>query len=451
MKGKFSKIKNFTEEHNIFEKKCSVLAAVSGGPDSVFLLHFLSYLSKRKEITVKVAYIHHHMRPEAEEEAVFVNGLAESCGFLFYRGDIRIEGKSGVEEQGRILRYRQLYNIAKTAGCDRIATGHTLDDQAETVLMHLVKGAGLAGLRGMLPVSCVLKNRDILLVRPLLCITKSAILEALKREGKEYRIDSYNLSGDFFRNRIRQELLPLLNTYNPAVAEQIGRTALLLQDDFAFLKGLAEKSIAQMSGKKGICMKRYRKLHVSARRMLAALLREKITGNVYRSFDSIEKARKRLDRINSDYLDKSVLEKIMRDSSLKKMGMGRIEETFLKVPSKILLEDGRTIEADETAVTVKIFANSDRFTCYLDADKTGRVLRVRSRKEGDFFIPLGMKKRKKLARLLIDRKVPLSERDRLPVFEAKNGIAWVCGLEISEKFKVTKKTEKVLRISVKGG
>ncbi len=300
MENIYRKVKKFAGEKGMIQEGDKILIAVSGGPDSVLLLHFLNRLSGEKDIAVKAACIHHNLRKEADSELVFVKKLAGKLSIPFFFRNIKIEGKSGIEEQARIKRYRALYEIAKRAGCSKIAVGHTLDDQAETVVMRLIKGVGLAGLRGILPEKHLFKNRDISVIRPLLCLEKKEILDALKKEGFRYRIDRSNFSEDFLRNRIRSEVLPLLLKYNPGIKKQIARMSFLVQDDFAFMEKSAENALACILDKQGrnIDVRAYRKLDITLKRLVAALLIKKITGSHYRSFNRIKQVMEFLEKGN---------------------------------------------------------------------------------------------------------------------------------------------------------
>ena len=451
METLFKRVEMFVCEEKIIEDGDRVLLAVSGGPDSMFLLHFFYYLSQKNKITVKVAYIHHHMRKKADKELLFVKKVAESYGFSFYSGDIYITGKSGVEEKGRIGRYKELCRISGDTGCNKISTGHTLDDQVETVLMHLIKGTGLAGMRGILPISAPFEDKDIVLARPLLSISKSDIVAALKREGAKYSIDSYNLSPDFFRNKIRQKIMPLLKKYNPKVREKILRTSLLVQDDFDFLKEEAKRSVEKIFIEKDetIDLNVYKGLHISIKRMVISLLVKKIKNTRYRSFVLIEKIRKRLDKLDYEFLSITDLERIINDRPIKKVFVQDFVEIDLDIPGTVVMADGTNVESDKISVSDEIFCNRERFICYLDMDKVGKKIKIRTRKIGDTFVPLGMVNRKKLSRFFIDKKVPSLDRDKYLVFVVGREIIWVCGLEISDKFKVTEGTENVVKISVR--
>ncbi len=298
MENIYRKVKKFAEEKDVISKGDKILTAVSGGPDSVMLLHLLCRLSGEKGFSVSAAYIHHNLRKEADVELVFVKKLAENFSIPFFYRNIRIKGKTGIEEQARIKRYRALYEIAKRAGCNKIAVGHTLDDQAETVVMRFIKGSGLAGLRGILPEKHLFKNRDISVIRPLLCLEKKEILDALKKEKIDYSIDRSNFSEDFLRNRIRSEVLPLLLKYNPGIKKQIARMSFLVQDDFAFMEKSAEEALAGILDKEGknIDVRAYRKLDITLKRLAAALLIKKITGSHYRSFNRIKQVMEYLEK-----------------------------------------------------------------------------------------------------------------------------------------------------------
>jgi tRNA(Ile)-lysidine synthase len=291
MKNLYTKVRRFAEEKGIIRDGDNILVALSGGPDSVFLFHFLVYLSRKKNIKLKTAYIHHHLRKEADRELKFTRKLAQSHSIPFFYRNVEIKGKTGIEEQARKKRYAALYSIARKANCNKIAVGHTLDDQAETVVMRFIKGTGLAGLRGILPEKHLFKNRDISVIRPILCLEKKEILEVLEKGGKEYRIDRSNFTEDFFRNRIRSEVMPLFLKYNPQIKKQVTQMSFLIQDDFAFMEKTASRVLAGIFDGSGrsIDVRAYRKLDISVKRLAIALLVEEITGSPYRSFNRIKK------------------------------------------------------------------------------------------------------------------------------------------------------------------
>lgn len=296
MAGILKKARQFVEEKGLVKNGDSVLIAVSGGPDSVFLLYFFHYLKKFFSISEAVSYIHHHLREEADEELEFVKGLAKGYRLPFYPGDIYIEGKSNIEEKARIKRFKALYDIAEKAGCNKIATGHTLDDQVETVIMRFIKGAGLAGLSGILPEKKLFPESEITVIRPILCLEKDEIIKFLEEKGINYRIDKSNLSTDFFRNRIRLEVVPFLSGYNPQLKRKIGQMSFLIQDDTSFIYKKGYEAFERVVKDNVLDMAEYRKLDISLKRIVAGILVEKITGDPYRSYNKIRQVVDYLDR-----------------------------------------------------------------------------------------------------------------------------------------------------------
>lgn len=307
-----SSTRQFVQTKGLVNDRDKVLIAVSGGSDSVFLLHFFHYLKKFFDISFSVAYIHHHLRKEADEELKFVKEIARKYRVSFYYRHIRIEGKSCIEEKARKQRYKALYSIAKQVGCNKIATGHTLDDQVETVVMRFIKGTGLAGLGGISPQKNLFPRSKITVIRPLLCLEKKEIIEFLKGKGIEYRIDETNLSTDFFRNRIRLEVIPFLLKYNPQLKKKISQMSFLLQDDFSSLSRQGEEAFEKVFKGNALNMIEYRKLDISIKRIFAGILIEEITGAQYRSYNRIKQLVEYLDRYPGKKLKIEKIKKVVR-------------------------------------------------------------------------------------------------------------------------------------------
>jgi len=231
-------VQAYLNQHGIHGKDVSIVAAVSGGADSIALLDILSNL----EFTVLVAHYNHQLRVDSSEDAAFVESLAARYGWEFVTesapaGALMHPGTS-IEESARDHRYRFLWKTAVEHGIHLVAAGHTADDQVETILMHLLRGAGPAGLRGMLPISSMdqwsgyfaVEGRSIRLLRPLLCLNRSQTLEQCKIKGIRPREDSSNQDQTFFRNRLRHELLPLLESYNSGVRSHLLQLSSLMSE-----------------------------------------------------------------------------------------------------------------------------------------------------------------------------------------------------------------------------
>ncbi len=209
-----------------------VLAAVSGGPDSVCLAHHLARLAPRRRLRLTLAHLHHGLRgPDADKDEAFVRGLAEELGtpLIVRRLPVRALARTqrrSLEDAGRRLRYRALAEIARSENCNKVAAGHHLDDQAETLLLHLLRGTKAKGLAGMPPLRPLETGREeLLLIRPLLPLSRKDVEAYLRCFGLRSRTDRSNRSLDYTRNWIRLKVLPLLASRNPRIRENLAAIA----------------------------------------------------------------------------------------------------------------------------------------------------------------------------------------------------------------------------------
>ncbi len=232
------KVKQTIKKHFLIQRGDRVLLGISGGPDSVALLHTLFRLKKRLKFSLFLCHLNHCLRKEAGEESHFVKELANSYSLpvtIAKRNVSKIKGPS-LEEKAREARYRFFARIAQEYQVNKIAIAHNLDDQAETILLRIIRGTGLLGLGGM-KISRPLKNNPrIQIIRPLLEVKRKEILDYLKEKNLFFVTDSSNKSRIYLRNRIRLELLPLLAEYNPRIKESLAKLAAACQEDFAFIE-----------------------------------------------------------------------------------------------------------------------------------------------------------------------------------------------------------------------
>ena len=246
------KVKQTIKKHFLIERGDRVLLGISGGPDSVALLHILFRLQKRLNFSLFLCHLNHCLRKEAEEEAHFVQELAKSFSLPIIIGkkDIfKIKGPS-LEEKAREARYRFFARTAQEYQVNKIAIAHNLDDQAETILLRIIRGTGLLGLGGM-KISRPLKNNPrIQIIRPLLEVKRKEILDYLKEKNLFFVTDSSNKSRIYLRNRIRLELLPLLAEYNPRIKESLTKLAVGCQEDFAFIEKSAFSFLPKILNRK---------------------------------------------------------------------------------------------------------------------------------------------------------------------------------------------------------
>lgn len=444
----FKKVEKFVKEKKLAERNDRVLLAVSGGPDSIFLFHFFIYFSKKENIEIKVSYIHHHLRPEAYEEVKFVENLSKKFNIEFFREDVEIKEKRNIEKFLREKRYEKLYQLSLKAKCNKIATGHTLDDNVETLIMNLLRGTGLSGLCGIWPQSKIFPETEITVIRPLLCVEKKEIIDYLKKNKIEYLIDTSNLSLSFFRNRVRNKIIPFLIKYKPSLKRQISKMIFLIQDEEDFLRKYTEKIYEEVASQKEskiyIYFRKFNLLDIVLKRRIAGYIYRKIKKTPYINYSKVEKIVREIEK-GMNIFDEETLDDILKNRR-------KNAETFIykiNFPGETKILNSIIINTEIIEFSEKIFNNVDKLTGYFDLSKIKGEIIVRNRKKGDKFIPLGLKKMKRLSRFMIDKKIPEYQRDRILIFENNNKIMWVCGYEISEEFKVEKNTQKIMKISVK--
>jgi tRNA(Ile)-lysidine synthase len=457
----------FARQHRLFPEGGNVVAAVSGGPDSVCMLHMLLALRNELSLSIHVAHLDHGLRgAESAADARYVADLCRRRGlpFTVEQDDVseyRDSHRLSPEEAAREVRYRFLSNVAGEVGADRVAMGHTMDDHIETVLMHLIRGSGTRGLRGLLPVSRLsIAGSRITSVRPLLEVTREETAGYCRRFDLQPRLDASNLSLSPLRNRIRQHLIPLLAQYNPRIAEALCRTARIAAEDFSFLEIETERVWGRLVREEANGMSLSRKgflaLPVALQRHLLRAAVEAMLGNL-KDIESthIEEVIRALDRpagkritlpdgLNFiiDY-DRFLLSpETAPVSPLPALD----EEVALNVPGETGLAGWRVLASEMDASDMR--DDGDEFTAYLDLEKAGRELTLRQRRPGDRFQPLGMNEVKKVNEFMIDSKIPRSWRERVPLVCSPQHIVWVVGWRIDERARVTASTGKVLRLEV---
>lgn len=455
------KVRKTIDAHEMLKVGDKVVVAVSGGPDSVCLLDVLEKLAPEYKIRLIVAHFDHTLRPhEDEEETEFVRQLARQYGIEFHTAkasETIHSSKGSLEERARKQRYAFLEQVRAKTNANKIALGHQLNDQAETVILRLLRGSGMQGLAGILPV------RDRVFIRPLLSVSRQEIIRYLAHRGLKWVDDSSNLSTDPLRNRIRLELIPLLQSYQPRIVEILARTADTLQLDNSFLEdcaaGWLEKhTIQSNSNSVSLHLNPLLALHPSLQRRVLRAAIKKLTGSLRKiSHANIVAAlgilhnpapqselhlarriliKKRYNRIIVERKDSSVQEDFTYQ--IERPGVYSIKEI------------NGCLYLTELRATEELPLASSPWEAFLDAEKLHYPLTIRPFRPGDRMIPLGMKGRKKVQDLFVDNKVPLELRTRIPLVFSKGEIAWVPGIRIGENYKVTPNTSKVLKLRFEG-
>ncbi len=465
-----TKVRDFIEHNRLFDLKGLVLAGVSGGPDSIALLHVLRKLG----YPVTAAYYDHGLRPGGDQEADFVRRIAHSlgAGFVTEKGDVpalvQKEGYS-VEEAARMLRYGFLFRQARLENAQAVVTAHTADDQVETMLMHLLRGAGLAGLKGMLPRTILpAYDPDIPLVRPALQVWRTEILAYCRDHGLAGLEDPSNQDTRLFRNRIRHELIPSLENYNPSIRERLLKTTQTLAWDESALKELTEEKWGLVLAEEApeyISLRTEPFLHLSpglqARILRLAIVR--LAPEVRDvDFDTTMRALapvgspspgagqdlvanlrifREQDRIwisqSSACLPKDRWPQLKDD--------GHFE---LRPPALFDLANGWRLEAQWLENPPPGFeSNTDPYLAWLALEPGQEALALRPRRKGDRIRPLGMKKGSlKLSDFMINAGLPERFRRRWPLVCIEDEIAWVPGGRIGERFRVGGAGMKILQL-----
>jgi tRNA(Ile)-lysidine synthase len=435
-----------------------VLAALSGGPDSVALVALLLRLREDMPLEIRLAHFNHRLRDEAVEDERFVRDLARRWVLPLAVGaaDVRAVASTkrlNVEEVARELRYRFLRRCAAEAGATKIATGHTMSDQAETVLMRLMRGTGLAGLAGIAP---VMAGGPCPIIRPLLAVAGPDIRGWLAAEGIPFREDASNRDRRFLRNRIRAELLPtLIREYEPRIVAHLARLAGIVREDdellHAFVRELTDEFIRRKGREAALDLKTLPLLPPAlARRVAREFLRE-ISGSLRDvSYDDAE-ALLALGEGREIALGRGL---VLR----RERGLAGLKERAEPVEPYEVLWNGRDELILETAGLKlkgarhtagprrRSLKSDDKAGAEMDAAGLVFPLTVRSRRPGDLYRPLGAPGRKKLKEILRAKGIPVAGRDRLPVILSDGEIVWVPGLPVGERHKITEATTSVISI-----
>ncbi len=457
------RVLHFIQEQRLISSQRHLVVAVSGGPDSVCLLHILMKLREELDIKLHVAHLNHQLRgAEAEADAQYVSHLACQLGIpaTIEQRDIKAyqaQQRTSLEEAAREERYTFLAEVARSIGTDRVAVGHTTDDHIETILMHLIRGTGTRGLRGLQPSSLWQSSRNsTTVIRPLLQVSRQETTDYCHSHQLMPRIDTSNLSLSPLRNRIRHQLLPLMQSYNPQVAKALLRTAHIAGDDFALLDRESTRlwdKIAQRQEDVIILDKEgFLKLPPALQRHLLRAAIEKLLGtlkdiearHIEEMMAALAKpAGKRLSLPGglNFAIEYNQYQLGLDLAALSPFPVLR-NEFALKIPGETMFPGWRV------AATIlnreQIADKGSDFTAYFDLDKTGDKMILRSRRPGDRFQPLGMSQPKKLGEFMIDAKISRAWRQRVPIVCSPQHILWVVGWRIDDRVKVTANTKQVL-------
>lgn len=461
------KVKVYVERFHMIEPKDTIVLGISGGADSVCLLKILARWKEAWGISLRAVHVHHQLRgEEADADERFVRELCENEGIPCRVFHEDVQGmaqreKIGLEEAGRIARYRCFATVCEDVGGGKIALAHHQDDLAETMLHHLVRGTGMAGLCSLKPVS---GNR----IRPLLCLEKEEILVYLEAAGQPWRTDSSNLEDDYTRNRIRHHVLEELKTeVNPRAVRHMAQLSEELEETRAVLAQVAAEKRRQYVRKseKGMLLSEELKKEpdLIGRQIVYDLLKE-ISGKqkdftrihveaVQELWNRKVGARRDLPygmqairTYDGIYLERKAEKCETRDS-----------EKNAGIQINVHSEGTESFQIGELTLTVSRTARDfgeipeKKYTKWFDYDRIKQTLVIRHRQPGDRICLFDGGGSKKLKDYLIDRKIPAQKRDQLWLLADGSDILWIIGDRISAAYKVTAESQRILQAEIKGG
>jgi tRNA(Ile)-lysidine synthase len=424
-----------------------VLVAVSGGADSVALLHVLRALAPDFALTLHVAHVDHRLRADSADDAAFVTRLGAQLGVPVTVVAVDVPGGGSREEAARRVRYAALERVAIDIGASRIAVGHTADDQAETVVMRLLEGAGARGLAGIPAV----RGR---IVRPLLETRRTAILDALHALDQEWREDPSNTDRRFVRNRVRLDVLPRLVATSPGARDALWRTARLARETVDALEAAAAAALARLAVPEANAVTLpLAELRTLPRSLAAEVLRQAAAGpgrrTPWRAW-----AHRGLARVLADPPPR----RAFRLGSVRvDVGSGRVRiggAASARIASRDVVVPGVTELPEIDRALVARYVDADGYVVSaqasivaFDGDRLALPLSVRARRRGDRFASFGGADGR-LKSVLIAAKIPRWRRDALPLVESAGAIVWIAGVRRGAVAPVVAATRRVLEIAI---
>lgn len=413
----------FVKQHKLFSENDTVIAAVSGGADSMCLLHLLC----RMNVKVICAHVNHGLRAEAEEDQNFVCGFCRknNIEFRFLKADVALyakEKKISEEMAGREIRYKFFFDLKKEYGASAIATAHNKNDLSETLLLNLIRGSGSSGLAGLSPA------RGDGVVHPLLSTTRDEIENYLNSHAESWREDKTNAETHYVRNKIRHLIIPEILKINPSFTDAAARCSSVLSEEDSFLNELALSADAfyKKGGKIIIDAKKLSVLNIAlAKRIILLALREADISPSMRAVNDIYslinfKTGKKVPVSGEKYAwrqyESIIIEK---EENIDFYSYPLPQNGDLKIP-----ETGVTLTVSGKKIKNSIGLKSGAYT-------------VRKRQKGDRFYPAGGRGSKKVKNFLIDLKIPQKERDHIPIIVSEDKIAAIGNIREDKEFKGT--------------
>lgn len=456
------------DRHRMLAEGETVVVGVSGGPDSTALLHLLAELRTRLRLSLHVAHFNHRLRPGAGDDAAFVAEMSRALGVSYHEGAGETRALAArlhlsVEDAARRLRYEFFTSVARNVGAQAVATGHTRDDQAETVLMRLVRGSGLRGLAGIPPVRML---DGLRVIRPLLEVRRVELEAYLAAGGVTWREDPTNRDPAILRNRIRMVVLPAIEGYNPDIGDTLARLAGFLRDEADALDQLAAPQIAGVLAGGPDVVRISRAAFV---RLPAALQRRALR-------EAVRQVRGNLNSVGLVHVEEARRSIIEGQSGAVAQFPGGVQVTILSSDAEVTVPAGReaaapaeyrldvpgSVVAPEFGVMLsaaEVDATDAAARGYrpgaedimVEAGRVGGTLILRGPRAGDRFAPYGMRGRtKKLSDYLGEVKVPRHRRRFVPVLTTASGeVLWIVGVRAAESARIGGDAGRIVRIAAR--
>jgi tRNA(Ile)-lysidine synthase len=454
MKKIEQKVLKFIDEKGLISKKDKVLVALSGGPDSVFLLHFLLKFREKYDIEVGAVHINHMIRGKsANDDEEFCRKLSVNLNinFLALRKDVKSfakKNKFSIEEAGRAVRYKEFGNALKHFGFNKIATAHNCSDNAETVLLNLAKGTGIKGMSGIPP------KRDNI-IRPILSLKKNEILEYLNNYGIEFRIDESNLQTDYERNFLRKEIIPQIKKkLNPDFENAVFHSS----EIFSGLIRLIYKQVKEISKQSVKITDEGLKLSISEIAKVEDELKNYLIKysieehfQVQLTFTDIKNIKSLFEKKTGKSINLANNLTAARDRQFVLISYPDKDVQF----KPLSLVEGDSVKINNRTLFINPVVDApnkfsgNKLREYISADRISGDFLLRRWKSGDKFSPLGLKGTKKVSDFLNEQKITSSKKKEQLILTNKGRIVWVLGLRIDERFKITKNTKRVIELCLK--
>ncbi len=446
-----SAIESFITSEKLFGVKAKIIVAVSGGIDSITLTETLLSLQGKYKLDLAIAHVNYGMRgEESDKDEAFVRDYAEKNGLQVYikRADMSNSADNDTgsfQEQARATRYAFFKDILGAYGFDLVATGHNASDNAETAFLNFLRGSGPEGLKGIPP------KRDFI-IRPFLNVTREEIVSFVQTENIPYREDSSNVSDKYARNVVRNEIFPLIQSkIGKNIRASINRTSEIIRSIDEYIQEQAQVEINRIVQgvrtdeyfltKESICT-----LHPVianyvirdvVNRLLDMPVSYEITQRIRRLADAPSGSAVILSpeyRADSESAGIRIYKRTKPEELVENIVFDR-EYCFKEFTFRSTSVSPDDITLDE-----------NKNTEYVDADTLRKPLTLRYWKHGDRIRPLGMESEKKVSDIFIDAKIPRAYKERIPILESPDGIVWICGIQLSDRYKVTKSTKNVLKL-----